>query len=185
MIDKTSTTIISAGQAYEITPFDYSGLNVRTIIGDNGELMWVAKDVCSIFGFVDHVSALRNHLDVDERGVLSAHTLGGVQNILASEACNNKSNLANCQDEQAGSDMIEDKELRPCEITTEYSKVDGKWTQVNLVSGDYRFHRFGGKDHGGYTMAIVEDPNGQLLEILARNIKFTDRKINTNIVVGV
>lgn len=67
----------------KIIQLNYQEKEVRTIQDENGNLYWVAKDVCDILGYVDHKSAVRNHLDDDEKGVLSEHTPGGKQDLLS------------------------------------------------------------------------------------------------------
>jgi len=65
-----------------VIPFNYHEKEIRTIKDESGNLWWVAKDVCTILGFADHNSAVRNHLDDDEKGVLPQQTLGGNQETL-------------------------------------------------------------------------------------------------------
>ena len=65
-----------------IIPFNYHEREIRIIQDENGTPWWVAKDVCSLLGFADHNSAVRSHLDEDEKGVRQAHTLGGKQDLL-------------------------------------------------------------------------------------------------------
>jgi prophage antirepressor-like protein len=60
--------------------FNYQGNQVRTII-ENGEPLFVAKDVCDILDLGD-VSRAVGRLDDDEKGTSSIRTLGGQQEML-------------------------------------------------------------------------------------------------------
>jgi len=59
--------------------FEYQGHQVRTIIRD-GELWFVAKDVCEIFGDTNYRRSVAR-LDEDEKGVSPVNTPGGVQEM--------------------------------------------------------------------------------------------------------
>ena len=76
----TSNTTLPENQ---LSIFNFENNQVRTIVDETGDIWWVAKDICSILGFADHISAMRNHLDEDEKGVLPQHTLGGVQDMVS------------------------------------------------------------------------------------------------------
>ena len=65
-----------------IISFSYQEKEIRIIEDQDGSPWWVAKDVCDILGYADHNSAVRNHLDEDEKGVLPAHSPGGKQELL-------------------------------------------------------------------------------------------------------
>jgi len=80
MTNSESTTTINAKQ---LAIFNYKDSVVRNRVLENGEIWWVAKDICDILGYSDHISAMRNHLDEDEKGVLPQHTLGGVQDMVS------------------------------------------------------------------------------------------------------
>ena len=67
----------------QLAIFNYGESIVRNQVSENGEIWWVAKDICDILGYSDHISAMRNHLDEDEKGVLPQHTLGGVQDMVS------------------------------------------------------------------------------------------------------
>jgi anti-repressor protein len=64
----------------DIQIFKENGWEVRTITKD-GEPWFVAKDVCTALGFLNSRDAVNNHLDDDEKGVVSADTQGGKQNL--------------------------------------------------------------------------------------------------------
>ena len=53
---------------------------VRVVTTENGEPLFVAKDVCDILGITKHRDAL-SRLDDDERGSVRVDTLGGVQEV--------------------------------------------------------------------------------------------------------
>lgn len=61
-------------------PFEYEGNQVRAIIRDD-EPWWVARDVCLALGYSAPASAVRNHVDREDRGVSVQHTLGGEQRV--------------------------------------------------------------------------------------------------------
>ena len=79
----TIQTTNTNSDSTQLVIFDYGNVKVRNQTDTHGETWWVAKDVCAILGFTDHVSAVRNHLDEDEKGVLSEHTPGGQQELLS------------------------------------------------------------------------------------------------------
>ena len=56
--------------------------NLRFILHENGEIWWVAKDVCKILGIKNHRDALAKQLDEDEKGVDIIYTSGGPQETL-------------------------------------------------------------------------------------------------------
>ena len=62
-----------------LIPFTYEKKQVRTLVDENGESWWVAKDVCKVLGFSDHKVALRK-LDEDERGGYPLPSPSGIQN---------------------------------------------------------------------------------------------------------
>lgn len=65
-----------------IIPFSYQEKEIRIIEDQDGTPWWVAKDVCGVLGFKNYRDALSNHLDEDEKGVVSADTPGGKQELL-------------------------------------------------------------------------------------------------------
>jgi len=65
----------------DLTTFDFKGNQVRTHIDEHGEPWFVAVDVCRVLGFAHIGSALRNHINHDEKGVLAEHTPGGHQQL--------------------------------------------------------------------------------------------------------
>ena len=63
-----------------VVPFFFQENEVRTIIDEQGNPLFVAKDVASILGYVDTVNAIKQHC----RGVVKHHPLttsSGVQNV--------------------------------------------------------------------------------------------------------
>jgi prophage antirepressor-like protein len=65
----------------EIIPFDYKSKSVRVIQDENGDLWWVAKDVCTILGLEDTHKAVQR-LEEDEKGRKIIPTPGGEQEML-------------------------------------------------------------------------------------------------------
>jgi len=65
-----------------IIPFSYQEKEIRVIEDQEGNPWWVAKDICEILGYADHNSAVRNHLDDDEKGMHTAQTPGGKQELI-------------------------------------------------------------------------------------------------------
>ena len=63
----------------ELQVFNYNGAEVRTTEHD-GEIWFVAKDVCDILGLRNARKAVKP-LDDDEKGVTKSYTLGGMQDI--------------------------------------------------------------------------------------------------------
>jgi prophage antirepressor-like protein len=64
-----------------IIPFGYGDKLVRVVKDENGEPLWVAKDVCDVLGY-QNVSKTLDKLDEDEKGVTICYTLGGKQEML-------------------------------------------------------------------------------------------------------
>jgi prophage antirepressor-like protein len=65
----------------QIIPFNYKAKTVRVIQDENGDLWWVAKDVCKILGLEDTHKAVQR-LEEDEKGRKIIPTLGGDQEML-------------------------------------------------------------------------------------------------------
>ena len=61
----------------ELIPFDYEGRAVRIVTREEGDLWFVAKDVCEVLGIRYHRDALAK-LEEDERGSVIVDTLGGI-----------------------------------------------------------------------------------------------------------
>lgn len=53
---------------------------IRTVVNESGELLFVAKDVCQILGISKYRDALQR-LDSDETGTVRVDTLGGIQEM--------------------------------------------------------------------------------------------------------
>lgn len=54
-----------------ITPFKFDNHSVRVITDENGEPLFVGKDICDALGYADHVNALKQHC----RGVVKRHPI--------------------------------------------------------------------------------------------------------------
>ena len=64
----------------QLVPFNYEGKEIRTVIANNGETMWVAKDVAEVLGYKDTANAVKVHC----KGVAKHHPLltdGGIQKV--------------------------------------------------------------------------------------------------------
>ncbi|WP_312099047.1 phage antirepressor [Corynebacterium dentalis] len=64
----------------KIEPFNFNGLSVRVIVGEEAEPEWVATDVAKILGYRDAANLARR-LDEDEKGTHSVSTPGGYQQL--------------------------------------------------------------------------------------------------------
>ena len=60
--------------------FSNNGIDIRTLSND-GEVWFIAKDVCDVLGLNDTSKAL-SRLDEDEKGTNSVLTLSGQQDLL-------------------------------------------------------------------------------------------------------
>lgn len=60
--------------------YQYEGRPVRTFVPENGEPVWVAKDVCEVLGIRNSRDAL-SRLDDDQKGVVLTDTPGGDQKM--------------------------------------------------------------------------------------------------------
>lgn len=65
-----------------ITPFSFENHPIRTTTDENGEPLFVAKDVCEVLE-IANVSQACSRLDTDEKGVVLTDTLGGTQELMA------------------------------------------------------------------------------------------------------
>ena len=63
--------------------FDYNGSAVRTVEKD-GEVWFVAKDVCDVLGYKNVTQTLDDHLDDDERSIISIGRQGDTNIITES-----------------------------------------------------------------------------------------------------
>lgn len=66
----------------ELQIFNYEKKQIRTSTNENGEIVFVAKDVCDALG-LDNTSQALARLDDDEKGIYSIDTLGGSQSLWA------------------------------------------------------------------------------------------------------
>ncbi|WP_165218137.1 phage antirepressor [Schaalia sp. ZJ1691] len=62
----------------EIIQFEYENTQVRSLVDDEGDPWFVAKDVSKLLGY-SATSAMLRSLEDDEKGVQNLHTLGGSQ----------------------------------------------------------------------------------------------------------
>ncbi|HET6870898.1 MAG TPA: phage antirepressor [Solirubrobacteraceae bacterium] len=63
-----------------IVPFDFSGQQVRVVTDSDGEPWFVARDVCAVLD-LGNVSMAVSRLAEDEKGVSTADTPGGAQQV--------------------------------------------------------------------------------------------------------
>ena len=56
---------------HEIAPFLFEGHNVRIVLDEQGEPLFVGKDVCAALGYSDSVNAMKQHC----RGVVIYHPI--------------------------------------------------------------------------------------------------------------
>jgi prophage antirepressor-like protein len=66
---------------YNLLPLHYQGHQIRTAIDDQGHVWWVAQDVGHVLG----ITQVRKNLQtfpMNEKGVTSSNTLGGLQDLL-------------------------------------------------------------------------------------------------------
>lgn len=64
----------------ELKQFDFKGIDVRVIVGTDGEPRWVASDVAKVLGYRDAYNMSRR-LDDDEKGTRKVSTPGGEQSV--------------------------------------------------------------------------------------------------------
>ncbi len=64
----------------QVIPFNYGDSLIRTVEDENGEPLWVAKDICDVLTIKNSRDAL-SKLDDDEKGVVKTDTLGGTQDL--------------------------------------------------------------------------------------------------------
>lgn len=71
----------------EITIFDFKGAQVRTLVDENGDPWFVAKDVCDILGIVNNRDAISG-LDEDEKNTVAINNgiPGNPNKTIVSEA---------------------------------------------------------------------------------------------------
>lgn len=63
-----------------LTHFDFSGQQVRVVLDEHGDPWFTAADVCAVLGIANGSDAVARLAD-DEKGVGTADTLGGLQQI--------------------------------------------------------------------------------------------------------
>ncbi len=83
----------------DIQIFIFNETPIRTM-EENGELWWVLKDVCQLFGVVNH-RRVAERLDDDEKGVRAADTPSGTQNMVVVNEAGLYEALFSMQPEQA------------------------------------------------------------------------------------
>lgn len=78
MTSNTPGTAITALPPIFIFNHESKNHNIRTVKGEDGQLWFVAKDICDALGLTNSSRALRR-LDADEKGQTKLSTLGGIQ----------------------------------------------------------------------------------------------------------
>lgn len=68
-------------QTAEIIPFDFEELSVRTVLDDQGNPWFIAKDVCGVLGIGNPSQALSG-LDKDEAGITISDISGQNRELL-------------------------------------------------------------------------------------------------------
>lgn len=63
-----------------VIPFHFEQHDVRVLLSDDGEPLFVARDVCRALG-IETPQRAYARLDEDEKGVRQTHTLGGAQSV--------------------------------------------------------------------------------------------------------
>ncbi|MCM0583521.1 phage antirepressor KilAC domain-containing protein [Weissella diestrammenae] len=63
-----------------VTVFNFEQMNVRTVVIDN-EPYFVGKDVADVLGYKRTADALKQHVDIEDKGVGEIQTPGGIQNM--------------------------------------------------------------------------------------------------------
>ena len=64
-----------------VVPFNFNETEVRSIVGDSGEPLFNAKDICECLNLKD-VNKAVSKLDEDDKGTQTFRTLGGNQNMI-------------------------------------------------------------------------------------------------------
>lgn len=64
-----------------VVPFNFNETEVRSVIGNDNEPWFVAKDVCDCLG-LKNVKTSVSKLDEEDKGIQSLNTLGGNQNMI-------------------------------------------------------------------------------------------------------
>lgn len=74
--------LVSMTMSSDLTTFQFDGQSpLHAALGDNGEPMMFASDVCAILGLAN-VSQTVSRLDDDEKGITTIYTPGGEQQVL-------------------------------------------------------------------------------------------------------
>jgi len=63
-----------------LTVFNFESHEVRTVLR-NGEVWFVASDVCKALGYANTSKAIGDHLDDDEKDITTGYTPGGDQKL--------------------------------------------------------------------------------------------------------
>jgi anti-repressor protein len=61
--------------------FNFGNHEVRIVIAENNEPMFVAKEICDILGYSNSRDAVSKHVDIEDKGVAKHDTLGGNQKL--------------------------------------------------------------------------------------------------------
>lgn len=135
----------------DITPFNFNDKEVRAITGEDGSVWLVAKDVCAVLGLSNSRQATAD-LDDDEKGVITADTLGGPQEMAIIS--------------ESGLYKLTFKSRKP------EAKAFTKWVTSEVIPAI--------RKHGGYlTPAAIEKAllNPDFIIGLATNLKAEQAKV--------
>ncbi|CAB0533483.1 hypothetical protein CIP107527_00146 [Corynebacterium diphtheriae] len=64
----------------ELKPFNFRGHNVRVLVAENGEPLWVGRDVCAVLEIKNSRDAL-SRIDPEGVGIADTLTPGGIQKL--------------------------------------------------------------------------------------------------------
>lgn len=64
-----------------LSVFNFENSNVRVVIGENGEPLFVAKDVAVALGYAEPTNAVRQHCDEEGAKYPPLQTAGGMQQV--------------------------------------------------------------------------------------------------------
>jgi len=116
------------GVTMDITVFNYQSKDVRTVIDENGDILWVGKDICGILGYSDHVKAMAAHLKPKHKRVRRiALSLGGNQEMMCITEPGLYRLILRCQlqDAEQFQDWVEEEVLPSIRKTGSYSMNGG------------------------------------------------------------
>lgn len=99
----------------DIAVFNYQSKEIRTVVDENGELLWVGKDVCEVLGYANHNDAMLKHLKSKHRRGSQIATPGGLQTLTCITESGLYRLILRCQLNEAEKfqDWVEE-EVLPC-----------------------------------------------------------------------